>query len=91
MLEQLLKWISAHSEYLVITHRSEDSVSLTVDVDTKDKLARFTAWDDNSCVLEILDSKTGFYILNKRWEASNFEELAKCYELFSSTLNKPQR
>ncbi|QDQ89259.1 hypothetical protein FMZ60_13845 [Alcaligenaceae bacterium SJ-26] len=63
-------------------HRHGLSESLVVDIDTDHRLGRFTAWNDGSCVLEVMDAQDGHYVLNERMDLSGSAELAAAFQVF---------
>ncbi len=65
MLKKISDWILSNSHYEVKCNANDFTDSLVVDIDDDTKIARFTVWDDASCMLEIIDVETGNYIINE--------------------------
>ncbi|WP_338803660.1 hypothetical protein WDV76_16530 [Xenorhabdus griffiniae] len=82
-MQKIRLWIISNYNYPVIVNNE----SLFVDIDTDKNIARFTVWDDLSCVLEILDVDTEKYIINERRELSSDEEVIESFKEFHSLLN----
>lgn len=61
--------------------------SMYVDLDNGTNLGRVTLWDDNSCVMEILNIKTENYLLCERYEFTSFDELIEKFNNFYSILS----
>lgn len=81
-MQKINLWITSNYDYPVIVNTE----SLVVDIDTDKSIARFTVWDDLSCMLEIMDIDTEKYILNERRELSSDEEVIKAFKEFHSLL-----
>ncbi|EMI1450159.1 TPA: hypothetical protein ACKR0U_002050 [Proteus mirabilis] len=79
-MQKINLWITSNYDYPVIVNTE----SLVVDTDKS--IARFTVWDDLSCMLEIMDIDTEKYILNERRELSSDEEVIKAFKEFHSLL-----
>ncbi|MGJ0625586.1 immunity protein TriTu family protein [Xenorhabdus bovienii] len=82
-MQKIRLWIISNYNYPVIVNNE----SLVVDIDTDKSIARFTVWDDLSCVLEILDVDTEKYIINERRELSYDDEVIESFKEFHSLLN----
>ena len=61
--------------------------SMYVDIDSDTNLGRVTLWDDNSCVMEILNIETGNCLLCERYEFTSFDELIEKFNNFYSILS----
>lgn len=61
--------------------------SMYVDIDNDTNFGRVTLWDDNSCVMEIINIATGEYLLCERYELTSFDELIEKFNSFYSILN----
>lgn len=81
-MQKINLWITSNYDYPVIVNTE----SLVVDIDIDKSIARFTVWDDLSCMLEIMDIDTEKYILNERRELSSDEEVIKAFKEFHSLL-----
>ncbi|ATA90147.1 immunity protein TriTu family protein [Capnocytophaga stomatis] len=58
--------------------------SIVVDITNKKYVGRFTMWEDNSCVMELIDIESENNILFDRFEFSEFDDFkAKYNELLS--------
>jgi len=77
MLLDFELWLMNNTNYNVILNENELSNSLVIDIDDEDNIARFTAWDDNSCMLEIINLDTGEHIINERHEVSKIEDFIR--------------
>lgn len=62
--------------------------SMYVDFDNDFNLGRMTLWEDNSCVMEILNIETGNSLFSERYEFTLFDELLKEYQKFYSILSQ---
>ncbi|MFD0710122.1 hypothetical protein C6H64_08785 [Photorhabdus luminescens] len=82
-MQKIRLWIISNYNYPVIVNNE----SLVVDIDTDKSIARFTVWDDLSCMLEILDVETEKYIINERRELSSDNEVIEAFKEFHSLLN----
>ncbi|MCC8466943.1 immunity protein TriTu family protein [Photorhabdus bodei] len=82
-MQKINLWITSNYDFPVIVNAE----SLVVDIDTDKSIARFTVWDDLSCMLEIMDIDTEKYILNERRELSSDEEVIEAFKEFHSLLN----
>lgn len=58
-----------------------------VDIDNDTNYGRVTLWDDNSCVMEILNTKTENCLLCERYEFTQFDELIEKFNNFYSILS----
>ncbi|CCP08167.1 hypothetical protein BN440_3162 [Erwinia amylovora MR1] len=86
MLLALKRWLLNNTDYTVVINENEFTDSLVVDIDDENNIARFTAWDDNSCMLEVINIDSGDYIINERYETSGLEELISLFIKFKSLL-----
>ncbi|AWK42812.1 hypothetical protein GPY51_22345 [Photorhabdus laumondii subsp. laumondii] len=82
-MQKIRLWIISNYNYPVIVNNE----SLVVDIDTDKSIARFTVWDDLSCMLEILDVDTEKYIINERRELASDNEVIEAFKEFHSLLN----
>ncbi|ASN83547.1 immunity protein TriTu family protein [Pectobacterium versatile] len=87
MLQDVKDWILSHGDYDVKINKNELTDSLFVDFENESKIARFTVWDDKSCMLEIMDVNTEKYIINDRRELSETGEIIEAFKEFSSLLD----
>ncbi|WP_233960468.1 immunity protein TriTu family protein [Pectobacterium versatile] len=87
MLQDVKDWILSHGDYDVEINKNELTDSLFVDFENESKIARFTVWDDKSCMLEIMDVNTEKYIINDRRELSETGEIIEAFKEFSSLLD----
>ena len=87
MLLDVKNWILSHGDYEVKINSNDLTDSLVVDFEDDNKIARFIAWDDKSCMLEIIDVNTGQYIINDRRELSDTSEMIETFKEFTSLLN----
>lgn len=86
MLSDLKKWLDENTHCLSIIHKNESGDSLTVDIDDEKNVARFTAWDDNSCMLEIMNIDDGQYLINKRYQTSGLDKVIQRFMNFQRLL-----
>lgn len=82
MLSELKRHVQSCGDYAPVMHRHGLSESLVVDIDTDHRLGRFTAWNDGSCVLEVMDALDGCYVINERMELSGSAALAAAFQVF---------
>ncbi|WP_323637277.1 hypothetical protein [Pectobacterium polaris] len=87
MLKEINDWILSNSEFQVKMNQAEYNDSLVVDFENEDKIARFTVWDDKSCMLEVMLVDTGQYIINERNEFSEMSEVVVAFKRFVALLN----
>ncbi|WP_458574178.1 immunity protein TriTu family protein [Lonsdalea quercina] len=87
MLQNVKSRILSHGDYEVKINNNDLTDSLVVDFENENKIARFTVWDDKSCMLEIMDVDTGQYIINDRRELSEIGEIIEAFKEFSSLLD----
>ena len=82
MLNKFEEWVFQHGDYMLAHNKNELSNSVVVDFENENYIARFTVWDDFSCMSEVMDVNAGSYRLNKRNEFSTFEELLDIFDIF---------
>lgn len=87
MLLDFQGWLYKSTDYKCVINNNELSDSLVIDVDSDQCIARFTVWDDQSCMSEIINVETNEYIINKRFEFNNLSELLAVFEGFRKLLN----
>lgn len=87
MLNEFKSWISKNTSYSYIDHKSELSESVVIDFENDIYIARFTVWDDFSCLSEIIDLKTDQYKVDKRAEFTSSDELLSIFRVFSNYLS----
>jgi hypothetical protein len=87
MFAEVMIWLENNSLHEKSINNNELSRSVVIDIDDEDNLARLTFWDDNSCMLEVMDVNTGNYILNERHDISHVNEFVALYKKFESALN----
>ncbi|AOR61102.1 hypothetical protein [Pectobacterium parmentieri] len=86
MLNEINGWILSNSTHQVEINRNEYTSSLVVDFEGENKIAKFTVWDDKSCMLEIILIDTEKYIINERAEFSDIAEIIKLFKKFNDLL-----
>ncbi|WP_338149439.1 hypothetical protein [Xenorhabdus bovienii] len=57
-----------------------------MDIEDERNIARFTAWDDRSCMLEIINVDTEQYIINERRELASDDEILEAFKEFNNLL-----
>lgn len=82
MLNKFEQWVIQQGDYILTHNKNELSNSAVVDFENENYIARFTVWDDFSCMSEVMDVNTGLYKLNKRNEFSTFYELLDIFDIF---------
>ncbi|MFJ5359037.1 hypothetical protein [Pectobacterium sp. CHL-2024] len=87
MLIEIKNWILSNSTHQVEMNESEYTSSLAVDFENESKIARFTVWDDKSCMLEVIGIDTGKYIINERKELSEISEIIESFKDFNDFIN----
>ncbi|WP_445582684.1 immunity protein TriTu family protein [Scandinavium lactucae] len=87
MLLNFNDWILKNTNYKCVVNNNELSDSIVIDVDTDKYIARFTVWDDKSCMSEIIEVNTGEYLINKRSEFNDLNELLCLFHIFNELLN----
>ncbi|OCG72368.1 immunity protein TriTu family protein, partial [Gilliamella sp. Occ4-3] len=58
MLNKFKFWISKNTNYSSDYHQNDLSESIVIDFENDIYIARFTVWDDLSCMSEIVDLNT---------------------------------
>ncbi|NUU69204.1 hypothetical protein HQN64_24415 [Enterobacteriaceae bacterium BIT-l23] len=86
MLQDVKNWILSRGDYEIKINKNDFTDSLVVDFESENKIARFTVWDDKSCILEVMDVNTGQYIINDRRELSEMNEVLDAFKEFSALL-----
>ncbi|MDV5353716.1 hypothetical protein QM201_02000 [Enterobacter asburiae] len=86
MLSEVIDWMKKNSSYNINVINNELTTSVVIDYDNEKVLARFIFWDDNSCMLEVMDINTGKYILNERHEVDGIKDFAVFFEKFKRSL-----
>ncbi|MFP1727874.1 hypothetical protein ACLED8_09915 [Lonsdalea quercina] len=86
MLNKIKDWILLNSNYKVVINKNDYTDSLVFDFEDESKIARFTVWDDKSCMLEIMNIDTEKYIINERRELSGITEIIESFKEFSDLL-----
>ncbi|KHT13800.1 immunity protein TriTu family protein [Pectobacterium brasiliense] len=86
MLNEIKDWILLNSDYQVVINQNDYTDSLVVDFEDENNIARFTVWDDKSCMLEIINFDTERYIINERRELSDINEIRESFKEFSDLL-----
>ncbi|MEI7343654.1 hypothetical protein WCT87_19480 [Pectobacterium brasiliense] len=86
MLNEIKDWILLNGTYHVVINKNDYTDSLVVDFEDESKIARFTVWDDKSCMLEIMSIDTEKYIVNERRELSRVSEIIESFKEFSALL-----
>ncbi|MBA5238290.1 hypothetical protein H2Y54_17355 [Pectobacterium aroidearum] len=87
MLIEIKNWILSNSAHQVEMNENEYTSSLVVDFENENKIARFTVWDDKSCMLEVMDVDSGKYIINERRELSEISEIIESFKEFNDFVN----
>lgn len=87
-LSELQNVIASYGVYQIQVIRTSCSESIRVDFEDAERIARFTAWDDNSCMLEILCVSSGRYVINERRELSPFAGFSDAFNEFHTLLKK---
>ena len=65
---------------------NELSSSVFINIDDANNIARFTVWDDNSCIMEAINIDSGEYIINERHEIKDLEDFIKLFRKFNDLL-----
>ncbi|MEI7369433.1 hypothetical protein WCT94_17555 [Pectobacterium sp. 1950-15] len=86
MLNEIKDWILLNSDYQIVINQNDYTDSLVVDFEDENNIARFTVWDDKSCMLEIINVDTERYIINERRELSDIGEIRESFKEFSDLL-----
>lgn len=87
LLNKFKFWISKNTNYSYVYHKNDLSESIVIDFENDIYIARFTVWDDLSCMSEIIDLNTEQYKINKREEFTSFNQLLSIFRIFSDYLN----
>lgn len=86
MLKKFELWLHEQTDYKSVYHENELTDSLVIDFENDNYIARFTVWDDFSCMSEVMLVDSGKYKLNKRNEFSSFDELLCVFTEFTENL-----
>lgn len=86
MLKEFELWLHTRTVYQSVYNQNELSDSMVIDFENDNYIARFTVWDDLSCMSEVMCADSGKYKLNKRNEFSNFDELLHYFNIFSESV-----
>ena len=87
MLREFEFWINDNTLYSFSHNTNTLSESTVIDVENEQYIARFTVWDDFSCMSEVMDVDTGIYKLNRRNEFLTFDELLNIFNVFLMNFN----
>lgn len=87
MLREFEFWINNNTLYGFSHNVNALSESTVIDVENEQYIARFTVWDDFSCMSEVMDVDTGIYKLNKRNEFLTLDELLNIFNIFLMSFN----
>ncbi|GKV92364.1 hypothetical protein [Pectobacterium carotovorum] len=87
MLSEIKDWILSNSTHQVEINKNEYTCSLVVDFEDENNIARFTVWDDKSCMLEVMDIDTEKYIINERREFSEISEIIESFKEFNGLIS----
>ncbi|WP_067710193.1 hypothetical protein [Erwinia sp. ErVv1] len=86
MLTEVIDWLKKNSAHQITLNVNEFTKSVVIDIDNDSNLARLVFWDDNSCMLEVMNINTGEYILNERHELSDVKDFVNIYAKFERSL-----
>ncbi|MCG8707912.1 hypothetical protein JHU04_001110 [Brenneria sp. 4F2] len=81
-MRRIENYILAQGDYKVEVIENHLTSSLVADFENDNKIARFTVWDDMSCLLEIMDVNTGKYIVNDRVQFSETGQIMSYFVNF---------
>lgn len=62
--------------------------SIVIDLTTNEYIARFTMWEDDSCVSEVIEIASEKEIWCKRFEFSDFQDFQKEYSKLEAFLTQ---
>lgn len=86
MLIKFESWLRDNTSYVFTHNINTLSESMFIDVENEEYIARFTVWDDLSCMSEVMSINTGKYKLDKRNEFSTFDELLNIFKIFQENI-----
>jgi len=86
MLQEIENWILKNFDYNTRTNNNDYTNSLTIEFENKTRIARFTLWDDKSCMIEIINIDTEKYIINERRELENHSDIEASFKEFVNLL-----
>lgn len=86
MINEFMSWLENYTDFHYVHHKNEFVESLVIDYENEWLIARFTVWDDWSCVSEIIDVSTEQYKMNQRSIFSTFNKLLMVFQRFSDNL-----
>lgn len=82
MIALIKQHIQARGYPQVVVNQYQLTESLVLDIDTVDKIGRFTVWDDYSCLLEVMATDNGRYLLQRRQQRHSLSDLIADFEHF---------
>ncbi|GAS74957.1 hypothetical protein NGUA41_02141 [Salmonella enterica] len=82
MLRKFEHWLINNASYNFSHNTNTLSESMVIDIENEKYIARFTVWDDLSCMSEVMDADTGDYKMNRRTEFSTFDKLLDTFNMF---------
>lgn len=82
ILTQFMLWVQKNTGHNIKCNTNTLSTSIVIDFDNDIYIARFTVWDDLSCMSEVICVETGDYKLNQRNEFHTYDSLRKIFDNF---------
>ncbi|WP_435051185.1 immunity protein TriTu family protein [Escherichia coli] len=68
-------WVQKNTGHNIKSNANTLSTSIVIDFDNDIHIARFTGWDDLSCMSEVICVESGDYKLNQRNEFHTYDSL----------------
>lgn len=86
MFSEILIWLKKNSSKKIDVINNKLSSSVVINVDDANNIARFTIWDDDSCVIEAININSGEYIINERHEIKAWGDFLRLFKKFNDLL-----
>lgn len=86
ILAQFSLWIHENTGYNIKCNNNTLSTSIVIDFENDNYIARFTVWDDLSCMSEVICVETGDYKLNQRNEFHTYDSLMVIFNNFMENI-----
>ncbi|WP_236942842.1 immunity protein TriTu family protein [Escherichia fergusonii] len=82
IIAKFILWVQENYEHNVSCNNNTLSTSIVIDFENDNYIARFTVWDDLSCMSEVICVETGDYKLNQRNEFYTYDSLMVIFNNF---------
>lgn len=86
ILAKFILWVQENTDHNIKCNTNTLSTSIVIDFENDTYIARFTVWDDLSCMSEVICVETGDYKLNQRNELHDYESLRRIFNDFMKNI-----